>query len=495
MIVYNNDVMKLEKLLENIEYTLLSGDINQEVSQIDYDSRKVVNNSLFVCITGSVVDGHKFIDSVIDQGAKVIVVTKDVDVKEGITYIKVENARKTLAQLSCNYFDHPSKKMTVIGLTGTKGKTTISYMIYNILSLANQKAGLIGTAGSIVNGVHKETRNTTPESFELQKLMNEMVEAGCQYCVMEVSSQGLMLDRVYGIDFDIGVFTNLSRDHISPTEHKDFDDYMNCKKKLFNMCKIGFFNQDDLHYKDMTNNVSCDIVTYGLNQGDLKAWNTQLYKEKGKLGISFDTTGMIEDHFDVDIPGNFSVYNALVSILISHHLHIPIDTIKDALKKVYVKGRVEIVPYSDDFTVIIDYAHNQLSMESIIDTMLAYHPSRITCIFGSPGKRDISRRVDVGKVFGQKHVHAILTEDDSRGEDVTSICEMIADAMKEYSDDYMIIENRKEAIIYALDHAIKNEIILCLGKGHETHMVGKNEEWTYFSEREIIETHKKEKKS
>lgn len=485
--------MKLEKLLDKIEYQLVSGTLDQQVSQIDYDSRNVKENSLFVCVTGSVSDGHQYIDQVISKGAKVIVITKEVEIKEGITYILVKNARIALAMLSCNYFDHPSKKMTVIGLTGTKGKTTITYMLHSILELSHKKAGLIGTAGSIVNGIHKETKNTTPESFELQKLMHEMVEAGCEYCVMEVSSQGLMLDRVYGIDFDIGVFTNLSRDHISPTEHKDFNDYMQCKKKLFSLCKTGFFNIDDAHYKDMTTNVTCNIVTYGLNAGDLKANNLELYKEGSQLGISFDTEGIIKDHFDVDIPGNFSVYNALVSILVSNHLGIDIDTIKNALKKVHIAGRVEIVPYSKDFTVIIDYAHNKLSMESIIDTMASYHPSRITCLFGSPGKRDLSRRVDVGKVFGQKHVHAILTEDDSRGEDVKSICEMIANAMKEYSDDYIIIEDREKAIHYALDHAIKDEIILCLGKGHETHMVGENEKWTHFSEREIIEAYKRGK--
>ena len=238
-------MMKLDKLLTELDYRLLSGSLDVEVSQIDYDSRKVIENGLFVCIPGANVDGHDFIDQVVDKGAKVIVVCKEVEFKEGITYIHVDDPRLALAKLSCAYYDHPSRKMTVIGITGTKGKTTTSYMVQSILENAGKKVGIIGTIGSIVNGQFKETKNTTPESFELQKLMNEMVEAGCEYCVMEVSSQGLMLNRVAGIDFDYGVFTNLSEDHIGPNEHTSFEHYLSCKQMLFKMCKVGLFNKDD----------------------------------------------------------------------------------------------------------------------------------------------------------------------------------------------------------------------------------------------------------
>ena len=243
--------MKLKQLLNEMNYQVLQGDLNQEVSQIDYDSRTVQDRSLFVCIPGANVDGHDFIDQVINRGARVIVVEHDVPFQEGITYIRVKEARLALALLSCAFFEHPSRQMTVIGITGTKGKTTTSYMMESILEKANKKVGIIGTIGSIVNGEFQKTKNTTPESFELQRLMRQMVECGCEYCVMEVSSQGLMLNRVAGIDFDYGVFTNLSPDHIGEHEHHSFEHYMACKKMLFQMCKVGIFNRDDEHYEDM----------------------------------------------------------------------------------------------------------------------------------------------------------------------------------------------------------------------------------------------------
>ena len=240
--------MKLEKLLKEVEYEFIQGSLGQNVNQIDYDSRNVTKDSLFVCIKGSRVDGHQFIDQVIERGAKTIVIEDDVQYRKGITYIKVKDARLALALLSCAFFDHPSRKLTVIGLTGTKGKTTTTYMVQSILERAGKKVGIIGTIGSMINGKLRSTKNTTPESFELQRLMKEMVDNGCEYCVMEVSSQGLMLNRVAGIQFDYGVFTNISPDHIGPNEHTSFEHYMSCKKRLFQMCEVGIFNKDDVHY-------------------------------------------------------------------------------------------------------------------------------------------------------------------------------------------------------------------------------------------------------
>ena len=486
--------MKLEKLLKELKYELKSGSLDQEVSQIDYDSRLVKENSLFVCIKGANVDSHNFIDQVILNGAKTIVIEREVEYREGITYVLVENAREALALLSCAYFDHPSRKMTVIGLTGTKGKTTTTYMVQSILEHASKKVGIIGTIGSMINGEIRPTKNTTPESFELQRLMNEMVEAGCEYCVMEVSSQGLMLHRVTGIDFDYGVFTNLSPDHIGPNEHTSFEHYMDCKKMLFKMCKVGLFNHDDEHFNDMVKDVDCQVSTFGMKtDSDLKAMNMNLYHKEGALGVSFDTNGVINASFETDIPGEFSVYNSMVAILLCYHLGIDVTHIQSALKQVRVKGRVEMVPYSKDFTVLIDYAHNAFSFESILKTISAYNPHKIICVYGAGGKRAKSRRYEAGEVVSRMNAFSVLTADNPRGEKVLDICNDIVEGLKIHNGEYVIIEDRKEALHYALDHAQKGDVIVCLGKGHETYQIIDDKTTLHFSEREIIEEYRENK--
>ncbi len=486
--------MKLERLLEEIKYELKFGDLNQEVSQIDYDSRLVKENSLFVCIKGANVDSHQFINQVIDNGAKTIVIEREVEYQEGITYVMVENAREALALLSCAYFDHPSRKLKVIGLTGTKGKTTTTYMVQSILEHASKKVGIIGTIGSMINGEIRPTKNTTPESFELQRLMKEMVDAGCEYCVMEVSSQGLMLHRVTGIDFDYGVFTNLSPDHIGPNEHTSFEHYMECKKMLFKMCKVGLFNRDDEHFEDMIKGVNCQVATFGMKtDSHLVAKNMKLYHKEGALGVSFDTEGVINDSFETDIPGEFSVYNSMVAILLCYYLNIDVEHIQSALKKVRVKGRVEIVPYSKDFTVLIDYAHNAFSFESILKTISAYHPHKMICVYGAGGKRAKSRRYEAGEVVARMNAFSVLTADNPRGEKVRDICNDIVEGLKLHNGEYVIVEDRKEALHYALDHAEAGDVVLCLGKGHETYQIMDDKTTLHFSEREIIEEYKKNK--
>lgn len=481
--------MKLETLLEELDYRLLSGSLDVEVSQIDYDSRKVIENGLFVCIPGANVDGHDFIDQVIDKGAKVIVVCKEVEFKEGITYVYVDDPRLALAKLSCAYYDHPSRKMKVIGITGTKGKTTTSYMVQSILENAGKKVGIIGTIGSIVNGVFKETKNTTPESFELQKLMNEMVEAGCEYCVMEVSSQGLMLNRVAGIDFDYGVFTNLSEDHIGPNEHTSFEHYLSCKQMLFKMCKVGLFNKDDARFEQMIEGATCDIKTYSINNdSDLKASDIHLSKGKGTLGVEFNTNGILNASFETDIPGKFSVYNSLVAIMICGLLEIDTKYIQSALKKVRVRGRVEIVPTPNNYTVIIDYAHNALSFESLLSTIAEYEPRRMICVYGAGGRRDPRRRYDAGRIVSKAKAFSILTADNPRGEKVSDICATIIEGLNVHGGQYVVIEDRKEAIHHALKMARDGDVILCLGKGHENYQIIDSVPLP-FSEKEVIENY------
>ncbi|WP_028044663.1 UDP-N-acetylmuramoyl-L-alanyl-D-glutamate--2,6-diaminopimelate ligase [Candidatus Stoquefichus massiliensis] len=481
--------MKLKQLLKEIDYDFIQGNLNQFVSQIDYDSRTVQQDSLFVCIPGANVDGHDFINDVIQKGATTIIIEKDVPYQDGITYLQVEDARIALALLSCAFFDHPSRKMTVIGITGTKGKTTTSYMVESILNKAHKKVGIIGTIGSLINGELRKTKNTTPESFELQRLMNEMVENGCEYCVMEVSSQGLMLNRVAGIDFDYGVFTNLSPDHIGEHEHHSFEHYMACKKKLFQMCKIGIFNKDDSHYEEMINGVKCIKKTYSIEKdSDLQASHIHLCRGVGTLGVKFQTSGLVDGQFETDIPGNFSVYNSLVAIMICYLLHIDVPYIQEALKQVRVRGRVEIVPVEQKYTVMIDYAHNPLSFESILATIEEYKPHQIYCVYGAGGHRDVQRRYDVGEIVAKYQAFSVVTADNPRGEDIHKICQDIVTGIKRAEGDYVIIEDRQEAIHYALSHAQDGDVILCLGKGHEDYQIIDKEPLP-FSEKEIIENY------
>lgn len=481
--------MQLKELLKEIQYELLNGTLDIEVSQIDYDSRQVVEGSLFVCIPGAKVDGHTFIEQVINKGAKVIVVEKDVPYQEGVTYIQVEDARYALALLSCAFFDHPSRKMCVIGITGTKGKTTTSYMMESILKNANKKVGIIGTIGSLINGQLKKTKNTTPESFELQRLMNEMVEAGCEYCVMEVSSQGLMLNRVAGIEFDFGIFTNLSPDHIGENEHRDFNHYMSCKKKLFEMCRVGIFNKDDRHFEDMTKDCQCEVYTYSINNpSDLQASDIELYKGQGTLGVEFQTHGMLNATFHTNIPGRFSVYNSLVAIMVCHLVDIEETYIQTALKQVRVRGRVEIVPTPNDYTVLIDYAHNALSFQSILETISEYKPHHMICVYGAGGHRDHKRRYEAGEIVAKFNAFSVLTADNPRGEKIKDICDYIIEGVNRYNGDYIVIEDREEAIHYALSHAQSGDVILCLGKGHEDYQI-LDKEPLPFSEKEIIENY------
>ena len=299
---------KLKDLLQEIPYSLVKGSLDTDVSDIIYDSRKVEENAAFLCISGTTVDAHKFIPDAVEKGASVIIIEKDVDVEADVTVVKVESARKALAYLSAAYFDYPAKKLTTIGLTGTKGKTTTTYMVEAILKHAGKKVGVIGTIGAVVDGKKYHTDNTTPESYEVQYLMSEMVKAGCDYMVMEVSSQGLMMNRVDGFDFDYGVFTNLSPDHIGPNEHKDLDEYIYYKSLLFQRCKVGFFNADDSHLDAILKGHTCEVKTFGFAEdADLRASNDHLFNEHGHLGIQFDLSGDIHTEMIVNIPGKFSV--------------------------------------------------------------------------------------------------------------------------------------------------------------------------------------------
>lgn len=478
--------MKIRQLLEELEYTLLAGDIDTEISTLVYDSRKVQEGSVFVCISGTLRDAHDFIPDVIAKGAKAIVVEKDVERKEGITYIKVENSRRALAYLSAAYFGHPARKLKTIGITGTKGKTTTTYMVKSILESAGIKTGLIGTIEAIIGEEHIPAANTTPESYVVQEYFRKMVDAGLDAVVMEVSSQALMLYRVEGFTFDIGVFTNLEPDHIGENEHKDFEDYMHCKSLLFRQCKKGIFNGDSEFISGILEGHTCEVETFGYQaSNDLRAEQVELKKDHGALGVKYHVAGRMNFDVEVNVPGTFSVYNSLTAIAICEQFNVDIEKIKTALNNVKVKGRIEIVPVTKRYTLMIDYAHNAMALESLLTTLREYEPGRLVCLFGCGGNRAKSRRYEMGEVSSRLADLTIVTSDNPRNEEPMDIIEDILVGVHKADGAYVTIPDRKEAIAYSMLNAKDGDIIVLAGKGHEDYQEIKGVKH-HMDERELI---------
>lgn len=460
--------MVLKQLVEEMKYEVLAGSVDTDVTTLVYDSRKVEKGSVFVCISGSVRDAHEFIPDVIAKGAAAIIVEKDVEPQDGVTYLKVEDSRLALACMSTAYFGHPARKLKTIGITGTKGKTTTTYMVKSILESAGIRTGLIGTIESIVGEKRIPSANTTPESYRVQELFHEMVEAGLEAVVMEVSSQALMLHRVSGFTFDIGVFTNLEPDHIGENEHKDFADYMHCKSLLFRQCKLGIFNGDSEHLQGILEGHTCKVETFGYGKGnDLVADGVELKKEHGALGVRYHVSGLMNFDVEVNVPGSFSVYNSLTAIAICHHFGVDVEKIKHALLHVSVKGRIEIVPVTKRYTIMIDYAHNAMSLESLLTTLREYEPGRLVCLFGCGGNRAKSRRYEMGEVSSRLADLTVVTSDNPRNEEPMDIINDILVGVHKEDGEYVTIPDRKEAIAYCMKHAQDGDIVVLAGKGHE----------------------------
>ncbi len=461
-------IVRLDKLLERLDYEVVQGSDGIEAASLVNDSRKVEEGSVFVCISGAVSDGHKFIPDVVSKGAAAVVVEREVQVDENVTVIRVEDTRYALALMSAAYFGYPAEKMKIIGITGTKGKTTTTYMIKSILDSVGYKVGLIGTIEAIIGDKKIPASNTTPESYTIQQYFAQMVEAGCDCVVMEVSSQGLMLHRTSGIPFEIGIFTNLGRDHIGPNEHKDFDDYKRCKGLLFKQCKLGIANVDDKYFRDVFSGAACRVETFGFSkEADLRAENVQLVSRPGYLGVAYHVAGLMDFDVEIDIPGTFSVYNSLTAISVCRHFNVPVEKIKDALKKAKVKGRIEMVKVSDDFTLMIDYAHNAMSLESLLTTLKEYNPKRLVCLFGCGGNRSKERRYEMGEVSGRLADLTIITSDNPRFEEPQAIIDDIKTGIGKTDGKYVEICDRKEAIKYAIAHGQPGDVIVLAGKGHE----------------------------
>lgn len=460
--------MRLADWLNEMEYQLVKGSIEADVLDVVYDSRKAGEGGVFVCIKGTKIDSHDFIPAVLAQGTKVLVVEREIETPEGITVLKVENGRKALALLSAARFGYPARRMVTIGVTGTKGKTTTAHMIKHILDTAGKKAGMIGTTGVVIGTQSFQTVNTTPESYQLHQYFAKMVEEGCEYMIMEVSSQGIKMHRTDGIVFDYGMFTNISPDHIGVDEHESFEEYLYYKAQLMKVCKTGLINRDDDHYDEIVSQATCDVHTYSLEQAsDYMAKNICFLADKEFVGVSFHVEGNYELDVKLSIPGRFNVYNALGAVTAVSMLGIEKESILKGLASLWVNGRMEIVHSSERCTVIVDYAHNAVSLESLLSTLKEYKPKRLVCVFGCGGNRSKDRRYSMGEIGGMLADFNILTADNSRFEKVSDIIEDIKVGMAKSNGNYVVIPDRKEAIIYSITHAQPGDMIAVVGKGHE----------------------------
>lgn len=387
-----------------------------------------------------------------------------------MTVIRVKDTRYALALMSAAYFGYPAEKLKIIGITGTKGKTTTTYMVKSILEGVGHKVGLIGTIEAVIGGKSIPANNTTPESYTIHQYFAEMVRAGCDSVVMEVSSQGLMLHRTAGIPFEIGIFTNLGEDHIGPNEHRDFEDYKRCKGILFTQCRLGIANIDDPWYEDVFRNATCRRETFGFTEkADLCAANIEHITKPGYLGVRYHVSGLMDFDVEIDIPGDFSVYNSLTAIAVCRHFDVPVENIREALKAAKVRGRIEMVKVSDEFTMMIDYAHNAMSLESLLHTLRDYKPERIVTIFGCGGNRSKTRRYEMGEVAGRMSDFTIITSDNPRFEEPQDIINDIITGIEKTDGEYTAICDRKEAIRYAIRHGRPGDVIVLAGKGHETY--------------------------
>lgn len=479
--------MKLAELLINSKTAhTVTGNTDIDISDITFDSRKATEGVMFFCLVGSAGDGHDYAKSAYEKGCRVFAISKDIELPQDAVKVHFENTRQALPFVSAAFFGNPADKMKLIGITGTKGKTSIANMISACLNKIGIPCGYIGTSGTDYAGQHFATANTTPESLELHRIFRNMLDAGVKTCVLEVSSQALFNYRVDGINFHIGIYTNLSPDHIGPTEHPNFEHYKNCKKRLFSLCRYGIFNKDDEYFPDMTDGCSCSIMTYGLcSDADLTAENVKPYRTGNRLCIGFDAMILGKRTLaSLPFPGDFSVLNALAALGVCKILDADIAKAVTALRDICIPGRFETVEMFPDRTFVIDYAHNGISMRTLIESVREYSPARIVTLFGSIGDRTKTRRKDLGEACNELSDFSIITSDNPGCEDPASIVDEVAS----YFDDakkYVKIPDREEAIHYAVENSRPGDVILLCGKGHEDYqLVGK--EKVHFSEKEIL---------
>ena len=469
--------MYLNELLKNVDVVETRGDGNPDILSVHYNSTTVTEGGLFVAIEGFETDGHKYVHDAVRRGARAIVCTRFTDDTD-VLQIRVSDSRLEEAKISSNFFGNPSERFRLIGVTGTNGKTTVTYLVKHILDKLGYKTGLIGTNQNIIGDRIIETGRTTPDSFELQKLFCEMAEERVDYVIMEVSSHALELSRVYGCIFEVGAFTNLTQDHLD--FHLTMENYAAAKEKLFTISDSAIINIDDSYGKNMTKSAAGNLVTYSRNEAStLKAENVKL----SLGGVSFEING---ETVNLAIPGEFSVYNALCATGIALCCKIELSQIKEALNSAHgVKGRAEVVKTNTDYTVLIDYAHTPDGIENILKTVKGFAEGRTIIVFGCGGDRDSTKRPLMGRIAGQIADFCVVTSDNPRTEDPMKIISMVEEGVKMSGTGYVVIENRRDAIKYAMENAEKGDVIVLAGKGHETYQI-LGDRTIHFDEREVV---------
>lgn len=473
--------MLLKQLIEGLDYLKLFDDVEGvEINNIQYDSRKVTQGSLFICIEGYKADGHRYIREAVNRGAAALVIQKDVVMPEGMPVIRHDNPRMVLAELSARFYSYPSRKLKLIGVTGTKGKTTTTFMIKSILEQAGHKVGLIGTIANYIGDKVVEAERTTPESLELQQIFVDMLSQGVDTVVMEVSSHSLELSRVHACEFDVGIFTNLTQDHLD--FHLNFENYFNAKTKLFDLCKVGKANTDDEYGRILLEIKKCPMKSFGIDSmADIKARDIDIKPGGTSFNLQIQS-GDID--IRVPIPGKFSVYNSLAAISACLEFNVSSNDIIKGLEGLKVPGRAETVETNGDFTVMVDYAHSPDSLKNILETVKAYADGRIVAIFGCGGDRDRIKRPIMGRIAGELADFSIITSDNPRTEDPEAIVSEVEEGIKRTKGEYIVITDRHKAIEYAIRNARQKDIILIAGKGHETYQIFKDKT-VYFDDREV----------
>ncbi len=467
--------MKLEKLLSGLEYEAVNGSCDIEINKIVYASKEVEQGDLFVCIKGSLYDGHDYIKEAVHNGASAIVVEKDFDIRKisdvieewTITVIGVDDTERSLSKIAVTYYASPADKLITIGITGTKGKTTTSFMIKKILDSAGVKTGLIGTIGILKDDEFEKCENTTPNGLVINEALSKMVDSGCKAVVIEVSSQALKHHRTDGVIFDYGIFTNLTLDHIGEFEHKDFEEYRECKRRLFEISKKGVVNIDDKASLYMMKGKSCEYITYGYREeADLRCVESHFGLEDNRPVTEFELDGIVELKSKSFLPGKFNVYNAMAAIAVCADIGIDKTCFK-RIEHIVIPGRVQNVVADDNLQVIVDYAHNEASLESLLIACLEHKPKRLVCVFGCGGNRSRDRRIGMGRVSGRYADFTIITEDNSRNEPLDNILTDIKVGLAMTDGFYVEMPDRASAIRFSILRSKPGDLVVIAGKGHE----------------------------
>lgn len=479
--------MKILDLVKNIKNVEVKGN-NIDIEKLSYNTNDIEEGTLFFCIIGLKVDGHSFIDDVVRKGAQAVVVSKQVEVPEGVTIIKVDDTREAMSVISSNFYGNAWEDINLVGITGTNGKTTSTFIMRSIFDAANKRSSLIGTICNIVGEKKYETERTTPESKDLQKLFKSIKDDKSEFCIMEVSSHSLDLKRVFGVDFKVGVFTNLTQDHLD--YHSDMEEYFEAKMKLFDNSEYKIINIDDEYGKKSVKMLKDNIITYGLTKdADIHASNIEMTKDGSEFLLNYKD---IKENIKINLPGKFNIYNTLSCIGAALVLGISLDSIKKGLENLkYVPGRSEKISSNKGFSIIIDYAHTPDGLQNILSSTREYTEGKLIALFGCGGDRDKTKRPLMGEVGGNNADFCILTSDNPRTENPEKIIKDIVPGIERTKCDYVIIENRKDAIEYAIKNAKKEDTIVIAGKGHETYQV-LSDKTIHFDEKEIVKEFLKE---